>query len=373
MLFAKHNFTQGELKLFDASRGLLAILVVIAHINQTIWSAVYGIGMASTIFGLIANISVVIFFFLSGVLITYSGFNMMSEDGFNYKKFFINRVTRIYPTLIASLFIVFVLMKLFPFLNDHTYIIKKLPTDLYTVRDVYFVSPSQIFKTITLLVTNIIQLNGPMWSLFIEWWLYMSAMFIFISIKKKNKFLRYVFLIISIVPLVYIFKHFSYSSIFYIAIWFLGFLYTAVIANYERIKQYLLIVAGIIVSILLFMKGIVVFNAAVANPFYYGFIQLFFAILYLNYFLKLNFLKFFTFFSPFSYTLYLIHFPIMLFIHSILRVYTGNNLLYLSIETIVDFTVVILISYFLAKITEDKKLFRRFFANRLNIEAVNVK
>jgi len=354
------RFTKEELKIFDSTRGLLSILVVIGHITQIVWLSVFGIGIISNIMGSIANISVMIFFFLSGVLITFSAINLTNENRFNYKKFFLNRITRIYPTLTFSLILVYGLMILFKFVNG-SYVISKLPTDLYNVRDMFYVSPFQILRTFTLLLTDIININGPMWSLFIEWWLYISAMFLFIAIKKKPLIIKVIFFLISVLPLIYIYKSFGVGGLFDIAIWFLGFTYTMFINSNKKAKISLLLISLIIVGALVLIKGISVLNITTSEPRYYGFIQILYVVLFLNFFSKLKFLKWFKSFAPFSYTLYLIHFPIILFINSVLHKYLLNNLFYLTLETIFDFIIVIAISYFVAKITENKYAYRKYF------------
>src|ERR1700743_1306079 len=189
MKFVITKFAKEELQMFDSYRGLLALLVAIAHINQIIWISIFGLGITSDIFGIIANTAVVIFFFLSGTLITYSGFNLTDSQGFNFKKFFINRLTRIYPTLIFSLVLIFILMQLFFVLNHNSYVIAKLPSDLYNIREIFYVSPHEILKAFFLLGSNIITINGPIWSLVIEWWLYIAALFIFMILRGKYNFL----------------------------------------------------------------------------------------------------------------------------------------------------------------------------------------
>lgn len=373
MRLLKPDFTKQELAVFDSSRGLLALLVVIAHIVQVVWCPVIGLGVLSTLMSTVANVSVVIFFFLSGVLITYSATNLTDTVGFNYKRFFVNRLTRIYPTLIFSLLLVFVLVKLFPFFNGGSIDIKKLPADVYLVRDNYFVTTFQIAKTITLLITNIINVNGPMWSLFIEWWLYISAMFLFIAIDKigKQVWIRCLSFIIGLLPLIYIYRCFHVSGLFYIAIWFLGAAFTLVIYNKKMIKTSLLISAALITIIIILIKGLVILNINKADPLYFGVVQLLCSALYLNFFMDLKFLKSFRFFAPFSYTLYLIHFPIVLFIFAVLRIYLGNNLLFLTIESVFILITVLIVSYISAKATEDKKFFRKFFKGSATMKNQN--
>lgn len=362
MRLTKPNFTREDLSVFDASRGLLALLVVVAHINQAIWTPVYGFGAAATIFGTIANISVVIFFFLSGMLITYSGINLTTRNGFNYKQFLLNRLTRIYPTLIFSLILVYILMRLFPLLNGNSYDIRKFPGELYSVREKYYVDGYQIVKTATLLITDIININGPMWSLFIEWWLYVSAMFLFITIENKRLWIRVISFILALLPLLYIFRQFQIPGLFYMAIWFLGAAFTLVINSSKTLKVGLLITSTATVLMLVLIKGPGVLNIAEANPLDFGFVQILFVVMYLNFFASLKFLRRFKSFAPFSYTLYLIHFPIILFVYAVLKVYTKDNVLYLGLETIGLFIVVIYFSSMVAKVTEDKKLFRKFIS-----------
>ena len=170
-------------------------------------------------------------------------------------------------------------------------------------------------------------------------------------------------LILSFIPLLYIYFIFRVPGLFYIFIWFLGAIYTAWIHHNKRTKTLLLIAAIPVVMVLLIAKGIIIFNPDLSPAVCFGMVQILFAALYLNYYEKLTFLRYFKVLAPFSYTLYLIHFPIILFIYSLLKKHVAYNLWYLVIESICDLFLVVMISYLLAKVTEDKYFFRKLFTS----------
>src|SRR5260221_7261531 len=113
------NYSPDDLKKLEWWRGFLAFIVFLSHIAQIVWFPVVGIkGIFPSLCSGLANISVVFFFVLSGILISYSAMNLCDGNSFNWKKYFINRFSRIYPSLIAILTLCIFLVLLFPLLNN---------------------------------------------------------------------------------------------------------------------------------------------------------------------------------------------------------------------------------------------------------------
>ena len=82
------KYSASDLENLEAWRGLLSVLVLIAHLNQAFIYPIVGLGSyVAIINGTIANISVLCFFVLSGMLISYSGMNLTKQGVFDWKKY----------------------------------------------------------------------------------------------------------------------------------------------------------------------------------------------------------------------------------------------------------------------------------------------
>jgi peptidoglycan/LPS O-acetylase OafA/YrhL len=129
----------------------------------------------------IQNISVVIFFLLSGFLITKSLVNAYLNDSF--LEYFSNRFIRIYVTLIPCLFFITLIDFLSINISSDTYLyansfnIKTFFGNIFMLQDF----------PINLSITSYGSCR-PLWTLAIEFWLYISAGFMFLYVKKYTYF-----------------------------------------------------------------------------------------------------------------------------------------------------------------------------------------
>lgn len=146
----------------------------------------------------IQNSAVVLFFVLSGIVISYSLLWKM-ENGYRFRDFFLNRFSRIYTALIPSLLFIVVIDNLqLNFLGSSAYSyesaldIKTFLGNLLMLQD---------FPILNLGITSFGS-GRPLWTLAIEWWLYMSFGMLLIHFGKQFR-LKYlfVFCLVMIVPL----------------------------------------------------------------------------------------------------------------------------------------------------------------------------
>ncbi len=363
------KYTTEELNSLETWRGLLSVLVFIAHLFQVFFYPIIGADTAATLlFGNIANVSVVCFFVLSGMLISYSGLNLTTDNQFNWRKYLINRFSRIYPSFIFVLVICYLLVLIFPYLNEAKYVIVKLDTDKYIVRKKFFASINDIMMALQMRDSNILKINGPLWSLIIEWWLYFYGMFLmlFIFYKSKRNLFSIVFLLLAIFPLIYNYDFWGVASIYYALIWTLGFIYTYYLGeNGEAAINWMLLIVVVALLVIVYMFGVDAINIIKSNPYQFGVLQLFFAVLFLKVMFKVKANKILNWFGGFSYTLYIIHFPVVLFIFSLTRRYVNNDPLLVAVEMFLSFLFVVFISYLISNFTEKKSVYRNFLY-RLN-------
>lgn len=166
---------------FDAVRGAAALVVLAAHVWQ-IFGATYVPDV--TVMAVAAEYAVYAFFLLSGYLITKSLLlnvdrNHGKVDAFDYAA---SRFARIYPPLIFSIIAVFVALGIIRTFN--------LPGAVtygagYQARDAFTASPSEIFPSLTMRGGFGIA-DGPLWSLYIEVKLYAIALGLALLIAPKS-------------------------------------------------------------------------------------------------------------------------------------------------------------------------------------------
>lgn len=362
-MLLKQKYTSEELYSMDSWRGILSVLVFIAHLAQIFWYPLIGTkGYTYIIIGTMANASVVCFFMLSGILISYSAANLTEQNKFNWKKYVINRFTRIYPSFLVVVLMCFVLVLIFPYLNGGTHNIVRLDSDKYIARVAFYCSPIEFVYAIFMLVSDFPILDGPLWSLIIEWWLYFFGMFLFmiIATKPTNKILYIVWFILALRALMYNYHYNQEPTIYYAAIWLTGFLYTLYFRNNKSLVRIFLYFSLLSVIIMVFISGVQSINIAKSKPYLYGVFQIFVAMLFLNFMFKIKLPKIFNKMAKHSYTLYIIHFPLCLVIFSLTRKLANNNPYILGVETLCVFFIIIFISKLTAKYTENKTIFRDY-------------
>ncbi|MGB1307441.1 MAG: acyltransferase family protein [Oceanihabitans sp.] len=166
----------------DIIRAVSSQLVVVGHAISFL--AIFPL-IQPPKFPYIQNIAVLVFFILSGFLISYSIFR---KDNYSFKEYFIDRFSRIYAGLIPSILVVFIIdyvnIKLNPegYNYYNAFNIKTFIGNLFMLEDF----PGQV------LVTNqpITSFGSgrTLWTLAVEWWLYMAFGYFIIKIWRKKKF-----------------------------------------------------------------------------------------------------------------------------------------------------------------------------------------
>lgn len=316
--------------------------------------------------GLLAQGAVMVFFVLSGFLIGKSlTRNIHQNNILNISSYLIDRFNRIYPPLIFSLIIVGVLY----FIAPYCFVTNSLEftaSDQYLARQSFEITLSSVLSSAFFLngfIGETISVNGPLWSLSYEVWYYIIA-----ALMLKSSKLGYA---IATALLVIILGFLNTDFIVHSVIWFLGLL-LCILHNNNIFNQklnklfYFFGFTGTLIFSYLFLAT--QYNLPTVNLTFLNNSSLILYKLSLGllttcfiYSLLRGTKKFATLFkgaSSYSYTLYIIHFPILLFIFGITQLNIQGNLVLTSLVYIFSCALILIISKLSARKVENMKLLK---------------
>ena len=307
---------------FDILRLILAVLVFFAH-----WNILTSQDISNQLFHL-SGYAVHMFFIVSGFLIFWS-----FDADQNKKHFYIKRFFRIFP-LYAFLIILQTLFFI-GFSDGSTFeVIKYFIANIFFLN---FLAPS-VGSTLSSLEVNAI--NGSLWTLKNEVVFYLIVPLLFMFYKKWG---GYILLILYSLSVVYMFAV-DYLGIEKLLVQFpaqvrlfmVGILLYILFDKFNKNNIYLLAIVSLI--LLIFLKDNTYFNY-ILYPFCIGFMMIFLVYFVKN--IKVNF--------DFSYSLYILHFPVIQ-----LALYFEINPTNPIISFVVLFAVILVLSYFSEKYIEKR-------------------
>jgi peptidoglycan/LPS O-acetylase OafA/YrhL len=335
-----------KLQFLDGLRGLAAAYVMIGHARWLLWEG-YSEGFLKhtgeyTVFGkflvyffslfTLGHEAVLFFFVLSGLVIHLKYSLKLKSDRtsrFEFIPYFIKRVKRIYPPLIYAVLITTALditgkyfgFSIYSHLTPNHSIngtincfmdLKTLAGNLFLVQDA---------------ITPVWGTNGPLWSLKYEWWFYMLYPLL-LYVNKRNISWSFV-----VVTLVYALGFIAPNSTPVIVIqisnylfsWWIGCMIADMMTkriNFPTFPPFILI---------LLFPLLIIFRKSLGNQvfedtlwaFAFGGLVLFLYYLRSNYF-ELKSLSAFKWLGDCSYTLYVTHFPILVFMNGAILMLNGN-------------------------------------------------
>jgi peptidoglycan/LPS O-acetylase OafA/YrhL len=154
-------------------RGAAAALVLFAHVVQLHFLR-FGLNTSlHQVSSIASEYAVVIFFILSGYLIAHTLEANIERNGkLRLDIYAAARIARLYPPLLYAIgvsLLVFLVMGFFSLPGRSSPM--RLPTDFYAARDIVHLSLGEI-KRALLMLQGMIEINGPLWSLYMEAKLY---------------------------------------------------------------------------------------------------------------------------------------------------------------------------------------------------------
>ncbi|MCA6109610.1 acyltransferase family protein [Bradyrhizobium cenepequi] len=158
---------------FDVARGVAAIVVLVGHTAQCFAWRLYGAGSwAEMASGWAARFAVLAFFLLSGRLITASIASNIRRNGrFDAIDYFLNRIARLYPPLLFAIMLVVavvVTVHLFGLPGSNG-----SPLGTLRASGLWF-TPGELAQSL-LLYNGLTIVDGPLWTLYIEVKFYIAA------------------------------------------------------------------------------------------------------------------------------------------------------------------------------------------------------
>lgn len=342
-----------------------ASVVVYAHSVQVFLYPVISHGHPfARMGGVLASLAVGVFFFVSGFLIAHSIMARSRTGIFEWRSFAFARIRRIVPPFLFAVALTALCVGIITYGGLYGADNYLLPGDFEAVRPRATISLREILWTLTLSYNlipghgELLTLNGPLWSLSYEVWLYAAAMCAAIAVVNRVWFAAGIAVSIVLVPSLLGNRMFAIFTV----IWIWGFVSAILPRPSERTVRN-------IASAWLVMIGFA-FAAAPAVRLWivqpYG---IFIAnIIFVGNTIAICALVFAWVLAPspskgemsdgrmpdFSYTLYVTHFPLMCLLLSLLRpLLDARSVIQMAALAVVSFTTVLVFAGLAGSVVEN--------------------
>ena len=369
--------------ILNGIRGLAALYVLVGHARWLLWEGYNGgyilhpktyswstkiLVYAFAIFGK-GHIAVILFFVLSGFVIHYSTIKQ-DKIKFDIPDYLKRRFLRIYPPLIFCMLLTLILDLTGKYVFGYSIYFQRTPVPLINsniISNLNWMTAVGNLLMVQNVYTPVWGTNGPLWSLMYEWWFYMLYPLIY-YVYKKNKYLSYaVVWLLFILASNGLFDNKLASSVFnYLLCWSLGALLADVLLG--KISLYWFIVPFVICAIEFSINGPdskSIYQPAIVDTLIgFVFTSILFALLKFKALFSLHSVfDRFNLLGDYSYTLYVIHLPILVMINGIVLSLTGNRMPQNFYIMFISIAFVLVTAYSIHFLTEIS--FRRKIAARI--------
>jgi peptidoglycan/LPS O-acetylase OafA/YrhL len=361
----------------DGLRGASALVVACVHGFQVFLIPYFGLGTPSHILtSFAATHAVTIFFVVSGFMICVSVFrHRNANSSFRTGEFAEARILRIYPPLIAALLITVTVYLLISGLCLHGSESYRLGGEVDVVRERATLEWSALPSTFFLLYGAVphapppINMDGSLWTLAYEWWFYILA---FLCARLWNG-LR----IATITPLAAVLIMLLYGRntlfLWFLLIWLggfaLGFAYLTGALFTVRSRWLAVLVAVVILAMCVLGQGDL--SGRLLRPFdgqsaqrmmvCVGWLITLAIAGLMRSRARWSFLHAAAGLAGFSYTLYVIHFPLLLLAYSLLHPIThDHSWMIAAISAAIAIAVIVYVSSSLSLIVENRVIISKW-------------
>ena len=366
----------------DTLRGVSALVVACVHAYQVFLLPYFGFGSPShVVTGLLATHAVTAFFVASGFMICISVFRHRNEDGtFRARAFAEARILRIYPPLIAAILLtigVYLVITGFQLHGTESY---RLGGEIDVARERATLEWSLLPSTFFLLYGTFanapapINMDGPLWTLGFEWWFYVLA---FVFARLWNGLT-----LSTIVPFVagvcIVLTNHDVFFVWFLVIWLGGFVLGGAYLSGALFRLSwrgvaLLAFSVIATAAIVGRKFLIV---DLLDPFgsphgkrIWACVGLLIAVgiasaIRARWDWRIP--GWITGLSAFSYTLYVVHYPLLLLAYSLLHPFThGHGWLFTMFVAAATVPPIVIIAALLARIVENRGAIRRLISKVL--------
>lgn len=350
-------------------RGVASLVVVIAHANQIFLLRYFGLDhFSAKLFGQLAAQAVMVFFLVSGYLITASILKNIHRNAgqFDLLSYSASRISRIYPPLIFSVLlclVIYLVISVFSLPGGHSPY--GLSGDLYNTRVAYEVKMTD-FLGLLLMEDGFLQANGPLWSLYIEWRIYIAAgcFALLVTVKRvSHKILVGILLMYVLLGL----RKIDPNALFYAGIWAMGACAALVEINASdrlyKVSRYCWMFPVVVLVCFIASDPYILLNSWRLSSNWERFFQFASGVLWGALLFRKSWLSdaldkaTLRWVGNFSYTLYIVHFPLMLMVLSLTQEFVGYSFAISFIVAVSSVLFVVFLSFFAGRHIEEKERF----------------
>jgi peptidoglycan/LPS O-acetylase OafA/YrhL len=360
-----------ESKVFDAIRAVSALFVFIGHLYQIIVLPTFYSAVVTRGFFVLAGYSVMIFFVISGYLIGLSLYRNTSKHNFvrfDAAHFMRNRMLRLYPPLVAAFLICLsvsvlsaALLRYLSVFEGDRFLLSLSEVQPSLLASLLFAQ--NMFRDILPTPDN----NFPLWSLSFEFWFYVIAALVASSFINR----RWLSVIALVVIGVFIVTVGNWEAFLPgMVVWLTGFMGAIVRQNTDLAGRHarLVLLALTVVSGLVWIAAVlrIVDVPWLEAKYLFGVLFSLALMMFLSLFRKatasasrLRSVRIVASVAPYSFTLYLIHYPLALLTFAVFNQFIVGNFALSAALAILTFVVVLGLANALAHVVENKSLIEK--------------
>jgi peptidoglycan/LPS O-acetylase OafA/YrhL len=352
---------------FDVARGLSALVVLLAHSCQVFLARLISAPDSWLIafYENAARQSVLVFFVLSGFLITKSIVSNAGRNGhFDPVDYLSSRVARIYPpflfALMVAMLVVFIVHQF-----DLPGGIKPLGDEPSRVRDHLVFTPSELWHAL-LMQNGMTIVDGPLWTLYIEVKIYFIAMSVALIARGQGMLHKSIGVPL-LVAGIYAIRG-DYDCGLFAGAWLVGSAATAV-RNPSSLTRYIAAIGAGLIVIALIFGPFSSSNVMDTGP--NKILQILCCLVYAHILLvsdrlELNYPEAIRRTGDFSYTLYVVHFPILALCLSLSLSTIGSSWMLAIVAQIFAVALAIGVAFAVAPTLENVPFYRSLLRQARN-------